>query len=203
MSLAIEQSGGAGLEPGALYLDEVHAVTPGGRVRVEEFGAAAGVAVIEDALIAVADALHLEAGPARLAGESPTAAFTWGTTGLGSTHGVSFGETRSASAPMPALASKTALEQEGLEHGDRIALSIASHRIPIEIVETAEFFPTLDPFEQGFLVLDLDGLLRTSEPRRPRAGLAAERGLGEDRARWPRAGALHRGHRAVDGAGRN
>ena len=160
LSLAIEQSGGAGLEPGALYLDEVHAVTPGGRVRVEEFGAAAGVAVIEDALIAVADALHLEAGPARLAGEGPTAAFTWGTTGLGSTHGVSFGETRSASAPMPALASKTALEQEGLEHGDRIALSIASHRIPIEIVETAEFFPTLDPFEQGFLVLDLDGLLR-------------------------------------------
>ena len=123
LSLAIEQGGGAGLEPGALYLDEVHAVTPGGRVPVEEFGATAGAAVIEDALIAVADALHLEAGPARPGGEGPTAAFTWGTTGLGSTHGISFGETRSASAPMPALASRTALEQEGLEHGDRIALS--------------------------------------------------------------------------------
>ena len=159
LSLTVEQIGGAALEPGVVYLDEAHAVTPRGRVAVEDFGEAAGASVIEDALIAVVDALHLEAGPPRTSEGGLTAAFTWGTTGIGATHGVSFGETRSAAAPMPALASATALEQEGLERGDQIALSIASHRIPIEIVETAEFFPTLDPFEQGFLVLDLASLL--------------------------------------------
>ena len=159
VSLTLEQVGGAALEPGAIYLDEAHAVTPRGRVPVEGFGATAEVSVIEDALIAVVDALHLGTGPARTSDGGATAAFTWGTTGIGATHGVTFGATRSVATPMPALASATALEQEGLERGDRIALSIGSHRIPIEIVEVTEFFPTLDPFEDGFLVLDLQGLL--------------------------------------------
>jgi predicted lysophospholipase L1 biosynthesis ABC-type transport system permease subunit len=42
--------------------------------------------------------------------------------------------------------------------GDRLVVSVSSQTVPVHIVEQVEFFPTLDPYDEDFLVVNLHRL---------------------------------------------
>ena len=61
--------------------------------------------------------------------------------------------------PVPVVTSTTFSEISGAQIGDQLIVNIFGRMIPIRIMDTVEFFPTLDPSETGFLLADLDNML--------------------------------------------
>ena len=62
--------------------------------------------------------------------------------------------------PMPVVASSTFLERTGTRAGNSLIVNVLGRLIPVRIMDTVEYFPTLDPEGNGFLIADLDNLLR-------------------------------------------
>ena len=61
---------------------------------------------------------------------------------------------------VPVVASSSFLRASGIGIGDAIYVSVFSRTIPVKIVDTVELFPTMDPSQAGFLLVDLNNLLR-------------------------------------------
>jgi len=61
--------------------------------------------------------------------------------------------------PMPVVASSSLGDSDDSTAADRLVIAIGGRWIPIEIAETVEFFPTMDP-DQPFILADLEGLQR-------------------------------------------
>ena len=61
---------------------------------------------------------------------------------------------------MPVVASSSFVERTGTRAGNALIVNILGRLIPVRIMDTVEYFPTLDPEGNGFLVADLDNLLR-------------------------------------------
>ena len=62
--------------------------------------------------------------------------------------------------PVPVIASSSFVERTGTRAGNALIVNILGRLIPVRIMDTAEYFPTLDPEGNGFLIADLDNLLR-------------------------------------------
>ena len=62
--------------------------------------------------------------------------------------------------PMPVVASSTFIERTGTRIGSSLIVNILSSLVPVRIMDTVEYFPTMDPAGNGFLIADLDNLLR-------------------------------------------
>ena len=62
--------------------------------------------------------------------------------------------------PVPVVASSTFTERTGTRAGNSLIVNILGRLIPVRIMDTVEYFPTLDPEGNGFLIADLDNLLR-------------------------------------------
>ncbi|MXY22299.1 MAG: FtsX-like permease family protein [Dehalococcoidia bacterium] len=62
--------------------------------------------------------------------------------------------------PMPVVASSTFLERTGTQVGSALVVNILSSLVPVRIMDAVEYFPTMDPAGNGFLIADLDNLLR-------------------------------------------
>ena len=62
--------------------------------------------------------------------------------------------------PMPVVASSTFIERTGTQVGSALVVNILSSLVPVRIMDTVEYFPTMDPAGNGFLIADLDNLLR-------------------------------------------
>jgi hypothetical protein len=62
--------------------------------------------------------------------------------------------------PLPALASESFLKDLGYSHGDEVLVSISGRTIPVQLADTLELFPTLYPFRERFLLVDLTSLKR-------------------------------------------
>ena len=56
---------------------------------------------------------------------------------------------------MPAVASRSLLDLAESQPGDTLALGTISSSIPIRAIATAGYFPTLNPREEHFIVVDL------------------------------------------------
>ncbi len=161
VSLTIRQSGGMTLNPGAVYLDDLQAnAGPESRpVVLETFDAPPSLAVVKDSAASVGDSLETTTSITR-EGRGASGVFIWGTGSLLSTRGLLFGAGRSGPPPLPVIASRAALDSVGLSKGDELLLSVSSHQVPSRIVEVVDFFPTMDPFDDGFLVASLPLLLQ-------------------------------------------
>ncbi len=61
--------------------------------------------------------------------------------------------------PVPVVASVSFAQRTGTAVGDAIIVNIFGRLIPVRIVDTVEYFPTLNPSGNGFLLADLDTLL--------------------------------------------
>ncbi|MCH7739496.1 MAG: FtsX-like permease family protein [Chloroflexi bacterium] len=57
--------------------------------------------------------------------------------------------------PIPAIASKSFLAASGLAVGATMVATLGEVKVPLRIVDTVNFMPTLDPGEGGFIVADL------------------------------------------------
>ncbi len=62
--------------------------------------------------------------------------------------------------PVPVVASATFLRRTGINTGDTIIANVFGRLIPVRVMDTVEYFPTLNPTGNGFLVADLDNLLQ-------------------------------------------
>ncbi len=136
-------------EPGILFLDELAAVTPGGERVMADLQSLENWAVIEDYARPGLYALETSAAVARAEGRV-AAAFSWAPGGIG-LRGIRPGP---ADAAVPVIVSPEVLEIGDAGIGDMLTLSVANFALPVRVAAVADYFPTLDPREQPFIVMD-------------------------------------------------
>ena len=62
--------------------------------------------------------------------------------------------------PVPVVASASFTRRTGTVVGNAVIVNIFGRLIPVRIMDTVDYFPTMDPAGNGFLISDLDSLLR-------------------------------------------
>ena len=136
---------------GAMFLGRIDAVTPRGEMLVHDFRSTDGWAVIEDFS---RPGLHsLETSRAAAGGRFDiTTRFSWATGGVG-LRGIRAG---GPYEPIPGLVSSEFLEIADVQVGDTAILGMTTHGLLLEVVAEIDYFPTLDPQERPFAVVDLD-----------------------------------------------
>ena len=88
-------------------------------------------------------------------GPGGSARFTWTEGPALTSRGIFYGP---PIEPMAVLASESFLRDTGHSKGQSIEVSVRGNRIPVRIADTVEFFPTLNPYEDRFLISDLSSL---------------------------------------------
>ena len=151
---------------GAAFLGRVEAETPGGIVVIHDFSSTDGWHVIED--FRKPGLYSLDPSQSAADGEFDiTGRFSWASGGVGLI-GVRAG---GADEPLPALVSSEFLEVTDSRVGDTIILGLSTYALPLEIAAEVEFFPTLDPDDKPFAVVDLSRFSQAAmryNPRPPR-----------------------------------
>ena len=196
----------AGDRPGVLYLNGLEAHTAAdsdadsnansnaAATPVAPLESAAGWNVIEDYVRPGLYSLETSSGVAR-PGRGGSAVFSWSPGGIGAP-GLYPGD---AAPPLPAIVSPGILQATGAAVGDRISLGMSTFALPIEIVGVAEFFPTVDPREQPFVITDLDGFVDYANRHSRRVfGGAGELWVNAGIAPGDRAAAQDAAQRAAD-----
>ena len=62
--------------------------------------------------------------------------------------------------PVPVVASSSFTRRTGTVVGNALIVNVFGRLVPIRIMDTVDYFPTMDPGGNGFLIADLDGFLR-------------------------------------------
>ena len=62
--------------------------------------------------------------------------------------------------PLSVVASSSFLSQTAIDRGDRLIISFLGRMIPVRVRDVVDYFPTLNPRTRGFLLTDLDALVR-------------------------------------------
>lgn len=164
MSLYLTNSFGD-LEPGALFLGRLAAVTPSGEVVLDDFQDLERWHVLEDNSQAGVSYYALETSELPLpVGTGKPAAFSWAAGGVG-LKGIRFGQPEE---PVKAIVSSSLLEDAQARVGDTINVSLSTYSLLLEVVAVADYFPTLDPDEAAFAVTDLKTFTVAANTHSPR-----------------------------------
>ena len=151
---------------GAAFFGRVEAETPGGVTTIHDFSSADGWHVIED--FRKPGLYSLDPSQSAAAGEfDVTSRFSWASGGIGLV-GIRAG---GADEPLPALVSSEFLEVTDSEVGDTIILGLSTYALLLEVAAEVKFFPTLDPDDKPFAVVDLSRFNQAAiryNPRPPR-----------------------------------
>ncbi|MCH9009331.1 MAG: hypothetical protein IIC21_01735 [Chloroflexi bacterium] len=157
VSLSVHEVNGRGrLRAGSVSFDEVYVRMAGGDVRVlESFQSVSDWNVLRVARESVTD--DFQQSSVGFDGENGTGLFIWSEgsplTGRGIYHGPPV-------SPLPVIASTSFLADTGHDINDEFEVSVSGHRVPIRIVDSIEFFPTLDTINKTFLLSDLTSVLK-------------------------------------------
>lgn len=154
--VAIQVASAARLRsPGVVFLDELMAVTPGGETHLQSLQDLDEWQVVVDYSAPGLFALEPSQAAAR-SGSGIAAALSWipGGSGLPSIR------PGGPEAPMAALMSSALLEKAGAGVGDSLTIGAVTVSLPFSAAADVRYFPTLDPREQPFLVVDLATLSR-------------------------------------------
>ena len=137
-------------DPGVIFLDELAVVTQGGEKILADSQTFENWQVIEDLLRPGLDALEPSEAVSR-GGANRSMAFSWaaGSSGL---RGIRAGGTE---RPIPAIVSKSFLDEADAQLGDTLAIAVSTVTLPVKAVALADYFPTLDPRNKPFIVVDL------------------------------------------------
>ena len=154
-------------DPGVLFLDELTAITPDGQVTVADFQSLEDWQVVEDytrpGLYALEPSHAVTRGDGR-----QSVAYSW------APGGVSLRALRPGppDIPIPAIVSPQVLESSDVRLGDTVTVGMSNLAVPVRIVAVADYFPTLDPRQQPFIVVDLPTLNLYNDRlgRRPASG---------------------------------
>ena len=138
-------------DPGAVFFSGLTALTPVGEVALSNFDDLREWQVLEDYVKPGLYALE----PSELAppgGSKGSAVFSWASGGAGS-RGIRAGRKEQS---VPALASKSFLDQANAVPGDTIVVGFSTFALPFKVMNEVQYFPTMDPREKPFIVADLD-----------------------------------------------
>ena len=141
---------------GSVLLDDIHVIQgiDGEEQLLEDFEVGAGwVALATSGLWN--DTMALVGGDVFRGGGA--ALFTFGEESDSGVRGIV--QTASGGA-IPAVASSSFLSWTGFSVGDAIIVQVMGHPMPLAIRDTVHYFPTLNPHDSGFILVELDGLLR-------------------------------------------
>ena len=135
---------------GTLFLDKLTSFGSQGEVIVDGFGTGEEWSIIEDY---VKPGLYelVTNTVGNLPGSDSSIVFVWSQGGIGAP-GLWPGQD---APPVKAIVSPGILEATGAEVGEQISLGMSTFALPIKIEGVAEFFPTVDPREQPFVIADL------------------------------------------------
>lgn len=149
LALQLATRGGAS-EPGALFFAELAAVGPRGPVVLDDFGTLDGWQAIQD--LSKPGLFALEASESVVAvGSGKSARFSWAPGSIG-LRGIRSGPPE---VPIPALVSSRFLEIADAEVGDVRTVGLTTFSVPVKIAAVVDYFPTLNPFDKPFAVVDL------------------------------------------------
>ena len=165
-ALFIEETRGGDTGPGIVYLDDlqVRGEGLGQPLTLDAFEEPGRWWVIQDSLERSPDSFDYT-GPSAHDGQR-AGAFSWGSTSLFSVQGIT---PIPPQGPLAAIASASFLARSGRDIGDRLVVSAAGQAVPIRIVERVEFFPTLDPYQEEFLIVNFQRLQRHGSLLVPRS----------------------------------
>ena len=159
VSLSVHDTNSRGrLRAGNIAIDRIWVKDAANReTALEEFDTVEAWSVLRGARESITDSLQPVS--ANFADQTAYDAvqFIWseGTplTGRGIYHGPS-------ANPLPALASELFLSDTGHEIGEEFTVSVSGHRVPIRIIGSFEYFPTLDTISKRYLVSDIASVIR-------------------------------------------
>jgi ABC-type antimicrobial peptide transport system permease subunit len=147
---------------GAVFLGSLEALTLRGPVTLTDFQTSEGWSVIQDYSRPGLYALETSnsAGGSRF---PVSTRYSWATGGVGM-RGLRPGPTE---APVPAVVNGEFLEVADASVGDDVILGLSNFSLMVNIVAVADYFPTVDPGEKPFVVVDLDTFEAASNQHSP------------------------------------
>lgn len=138
-------------EPGAIFLGGLSVITPFGETPLGDFQSFLdGWHVVEDYDVPGLFALESSQAVARPATDG-SAALSW-IPGSLSLPGIRVGKPE---IPIPAIVSRSLLDIAETQLGDTLTIGTIDASVPIQVAAIADYFPTLDPREEPFIVMDL------------------------------------------------
>ena len=136
---------------GALFIRRLDAVTPRGPVNIADFQSADGWSAIEN--FKRPGLYVLETSGSAGGGQFPSSArFSWASGGIGM-RGIKPGNSE---APIPAVVNEGFLKVADASLGDDVILGLSTYSVLVNIAGVASYFPTLDPGDKPFIVVDLN-----------------------------------------------
>jgi len=135
---------------GAVYLGRIDALTPNGPVTLADFQDANDWSVIQD--FARPGLYAVESSGSASGGQFPISTrYSWATGGVGM-RGLRPGPTE---GPVPAVVNEEFLELADASVGDDVILGLSTYSVMVHIAGVANYFPTIDPGEKPFVLMDL------------------------------------------------
>ena len=154
---------------GAFEIDDlrVSVAGSGGDLVIEDFDDLSGWGVLVKVDEAVADTL--EAAVDRSGAAQPgIARFAWSSSTVGELRGPVPG---GRPQPMTALVSPSLIEAGSYEIGDLVDVSVGQDSFAVMIAGVVPYFPTLDPYQAPFVIIDGRSLARATSVGRTTDGL--------------------------------
>ena len=147
---------------GAVFLGNLEAVTPSGPVSLSDFSTSEDWSVIQD--FSRPGLYALETSNSAGGGRFPVSTrYSWATGGVGM-RGLRPGPTE---APVPAVVNNDFLEVADASVGDDVILGLSTFSLMVNIVAVADYFPTIDPGEKPFVLVDLETFEAASNQHSP------------------------------------
>lgn len=141
---------------GSLLIDEVHTISASGAIRpLEDFEDAGSRWLPLATSTLSSDSLQITQEDA-LYGDS-VGAFTFGKDTDNGLRGI---YKSPSGGPVPVVASSSFLRASGARIGDFLIVEIKGRFVPIQVRDAVDLFPTLDPRGAGFILADLETLIR-------------------------------------------
>ena len=149
-----------GLAPGSMLIDTIRVRRSTGDIEVlEDFrNGAAGWRGLNNSVSSSQDRLRASEVSARGDG---SLMFAWAAARALEVHGVAPGPEPQA---IPAIVSPSFLREFGHSVGDEILVSMSGRRMNVRLADTVDFFPTLDSYNDKFLVADLAAVRARANP---------------------------------------
>ena len=136
---------------GAVFLADLEAMTPNGPVTITDFESPGDWSVVED--FSRPGLYGLETSKSASGMRFPLSTrFSWASGGVG-LRGLRPGPTED---PIPAVVNSEFLELADASLGEDVIVGLSTYAIRVNIAAVADYFPTLNPGDKPFAVLDLD-----------------------------------------------
>ncbi len=158
VSLRIHEHRSPQLQGGSIVIDKIWVETPRGRVTVEAFDDTEGWSLLKATPPAAADVLRA-ADVSFDGGRSGSVVFTWTQGASRTARGIFAGSTW---GPIPVLASRGYMADTGHAVGDTFEVLSGQYRVPVEIVDVVDLFPTMTRLDDKYMIADLESLTRFS-----------------------------------------